>query len=283
MSDTRRRDGRGSIESLERASSDDEDKENYDENVQAFTSGEKFCTGIIFFFWLILSPLIIWYSFPAIPQNQRVFRFRFGKSTTGRRALKPGLIFTLPGDKLIRVDMRTRCIDIDPQQLLTSDSVSLSVDGVGFWRVKDAWLAYTGAEDYEEATNSLLSLSLRNVLSGRSLRNILHDREAIAREVVAEAGIKAVAWGVEISNVEINDVRIPEDLQQSMAAEAQASREASAKVALAKGELQSSKLLAQAARNLSAGNSSTAMSIRYLDTMNTLSNVSGSRMIIYPQ
>jgi len=248
--------------------------------IQPYSSEENGVVVIIYILWAILLPFTIWTSFKSVSQAERGFKFRLGKSVTGAKALLPGLHFVLPWvDSIIKIDMRTRVDDIEPQSLLTSDSVTLKIDGIGFWRVSEPWKAYTRADNFEEVTCQLLSATLRNVLSGKSLRTILSSRRQIADDVVRFAAPKAAEWGVTILNVEISDVQVPEDLQESLAAEAQAAREAAAKVALAKGELDSAKLLAEAARNLANGGAG-AMAIRYLETMNSLNK---GNFIIYPE
>jgi len=247
--------------------------------IQPISSEENVVVVLMYLLWAILFPFTIWFSFKSVSQAERGFKFRLGKSVTGAKALLPGLHFILPWtDEIIKLDMRTRCSDIEPQSLLTSDSVTLKVDGIGFWRVHEPWKAYTRADNYREVTVQLLSATLRNVLSGKSLRTILSSRRQIADDVVKFAAPKAAEWGVTVINVEISDVRVPEELQESLAAEAQAAREAAAKVALSRGELDASKILAEAARNLERGGRG-AMAIRYLETMNSLNQ---GNFIIYP-
>ncbi|MEJ1275054.1 hypothetical protein NN561_005949 [Cricetulus griseus] len=140
------------------------------------------------------------------------------------------LFFILPcTDSFIKVDMRTISFDIPPQEVLTKDSVTISVDGVVYYRVQNATLAVANITNADSATRLLAQTTLRNALGTKNLSQILSDREEIAHHMQSTLDDATDDWGIKVERVEIKDVKLPVQLQRAMAAEAEAAREARAK------------------------------------------------------
>jgi len=253
-------------------------------DAQKFNGLEKFMIAMNVFLQFLLSitilPLFFFWPFKTIQQYQKGFFLRFGKSRSGSTPLDAGLCICLPCDSLYLIDMRQRTFDIPTQRLLTGDSVAVTIDGVVFWKVEDPWRALMDAEDYEYATIQVASVWLRNVLSSKTLHEVLKDREEIAEEICRMADEETKRWGVHIKTVQINDVRLPQNMQKSMAAEAEATREAAAKVACAHGELASSKLIGEAARELELGGPQ-AIKVRYLNAIQEIASHS-TNTVLFP-
>ena len=195
--------------------------------------------------------------------------FRLGRLLTGG-ARGPGVSFVIPCvDIYEKIDMRTATYEIPPQevrnysdyqivtvnfgtyifqmQILTKDSVTVFVNAIMYYKVQDATSAIANVDDYRESARLLAATTLRNVLGTKTLGDILSDRDAIATEM-QELLIEATEpWGVKIERVEVKDVRVPEKLMRAMAAEAEAAREARAKVIAAEGEHKASRSLRHAA------------------------------------
>ena len=136
-------------------------------------------------------------------------------------------------------------------QILTKDSVTVFVNAIMYYKVANATHAVSNVDDYSGSARLLAATTLRNVLGTKSLGDILSERESIASEMQEMLHEATEPWGVEVERVEVKDVRVPEQLQRAMAAEAEAAREARAKVIAAEGEHQASRALKHAAEIIS--------------------------------
>ncbi|XP_077089043.1 stomatin [Siphateles boraxobius] len=241
------------------------------------------CGWILVLFSILLTlltlPLSIWMCIKIVKEYERAIIFRLGRILRGG-AKGPGLFFILPcTDSFINVDMRTITFDIPPQEVLTKDSVTVSVDGVVYYRVQNATLAVANITNADAATRLLAQTTLRNVLGTKNLAEILSDREEIAHSMQSTLDDATDDWGIKVERVEIKDVKLPQQLQRAMAAEAEASREARAKVIAAEGEMNASRALKEA--SLVIAESPSALQLRYLQTLNTIAAEKNST-IIFP-
>ncbi|XP_020846219.1 stomatin isoform X2 [Phascolarctos cinereus] len=164
-------------------------------------------------------------------------------------------------------------------KILTKDSVTVSVDGVVYYRVQNATLAVANITNADSATRLLAQTTLRNVLGTKNLSQILSDREEIAHNMQATLDDATDDWGIKVERVEIKDVKLPVQLQRAMAAEAEASREARAKVIAAEGEMNASRALKEASMVITE--SPAALQLRYLQTLTTIAAEKNST-IVFP-
>jgi len=241
------------------------------------------CGALITFFSYVLViitlPISIWGCVKVVQEYERAVIFRLGRLKSGG-AKGPGLFFILPCIDTYRcVDLRTGAFDVPPQEILTRDSVTINVDAVVYYQVSNPLSAICNNDDYNRSTRLLAATTLRNVLGTRNLSEILSDREAIADSMHQTLEEATNPWGVHVDRVEIKDVRLPQQLQRAMAAEAEATREARAKVIAAEGEQKSSKALKEAADIIAM--SPAALQLRYLQTLNSISAEKNST-IIFP-
>ncbi|XP_069729488.1 stomatin [Phaenicophaeus curvirostris] len=231
------------------------------------------------FFTIITFPVSIWMCIKIIKEYERAIIFRLGRILKGG-AKGPGLFFVLPcTDNFVKVDMRTISFDIPPQEILTKDSVTVNVDGVVYYRVQNATLAVANISNAHSATRLLAQTTLRNVLGTKNLSQILSDREEIAHSMQATLDEATDDWGIKVERVEIKDVKLPVQLQRAMAAEAEAAREARAKVIAAEGEMNASRALKEASMVITE--SPAALQLRYLQTLTTIAAEKNST-IIFP-
>jgi len=215
----------------------------------------------------------------VVQEYERAVIFRLGRLRAGG-AKGPGLFFTMPCiDSYKTVDLRTVSFDVPPQEVLSRDSVTVSVDAVVYYRVSNPTMATNNIEDYSHSTRLLAATTLRNVLGTRNLAEILSERESISRVMQDSLDEATDPWGVKAERVEIKDVRLPVQLQRAMAAEAEAAREARAKVIAAEGEQKASQALREAAMVIAE--SPSALQLRYLQTLSTISAEHNST-IIFP-
>ena len=202
-------------------------------------------------------------SIRVVREYERVVAFRLGRL---RGALGPGLVFMLPFlDKLIRVDLRTVTLTIPPQEVITRDNVTARVNAVVMFRVTDPVQSVMSVENHAIATSQFAQTTLRSVVGRADLDTLLAHRADLNEDLAQSIAKQTQEWGVEASVVEIKDVEIPEMMQRAMAREAEAERERRAKVISARGELQASKELRDAALTLSAAPAS--LQLRYLQTL----------------
>ncbi|XP_038821283.1 stomatin-like [Salvelinus namaycush] len=235
--------------------------------------------GLSILLMLATLPLSIWMCIKIVKEYERAIIFRLGRIVRGG-AKGPGLFFILPcTDSFINVDMRTITFDIPPQEVLTKDSVTVSVDGVVYYRVQNATLAVANITNADAATRLLAQTTLRNVLGTKNLAEILSDRNEIAHSMQSTLDDATDDWGIKVERVEIKDVKLPQQLQRAMAAEAEASREARAKVIAAEGEVNASRALKEA--SLVIAESPSGLQLRYLQTLSTIAAEKNST-IIFP-
>ncbi|KAL4219380.1 hypothetical protein ACF0H5_021960 [Mactra antiquata] len=232
--------------------------------------------GIVF---LLFFPFSLLCSIKIVQEYERAVIFRLGRVLSGG-AKGPGLFFLFPCvDSFKSVDLRVISYDIPPQEILTQDSMSVSVDAVVYARVFDATKSIINVEDAHQSTRLLAATSLRNILGTKSLSDILSDRESISSYLQSALDEATDPWGIKVERVELKDVRLPYNMQRSMAAEAESAREARAKVIAAEGEMKASRALKEAADVMSA--SPAAIQLRFLQTMNTVS-AQRNQTVIFP-
>jgi len=231
------------------------------------------------FFTILLFPITIFMSIKIIQEYERAVIFRLGR-IKGRNASGPGVFFLIPcTDDFVKVDMRTISFDIPPQEILTKDSVTIAVDAVVYYRVYNAIDSIQNCENAASSTRLLAQTTLRNILGTRPLAGILSEREQISHEMLTILDEATDPWGIKVERVEVKDVRLPQQLQRAMAAEAEAARDAKAKIIAAEGEMNASKSLKEAADVISS--SSSALQLRYLQTLTQIATEKNST-IIFP-
>ncbi|XP_026219763.1 stomatin (EPB72)-like 3a isoform X3 [Anabas testudineus] len=214
-----------------------------------------------------------------VNEYERAVIFRLGR-ILDRKAKGPGLFFVLPcTDNFIKVDLRTVSFNIPPQEILTKDSVTVSVDGVVYFRIHCPISSVANVSDANSSTRLLAQTTLRNVLGTKNLSELLSDREGISLSMQDALDEATHLWGIKVERVEIKDVKLPLQLQRAMAAEAEASREARAKIIAAEGEMNASRALKEA--SLVISESPSALQLRYLQTLNNIAAEKNST-IIFP-
>lgn len=244
---------------------------------------ETLCSKVILVFSFILIvctfPLSLCVCLRMVQEYERAVLFRLGRISRGG-PVGPGLFFIVPCmDNIVVTDLRTVSFDVPPQEILTKDSVTVNVDAVVYYKIKDPMAAVCNVADYAKSTKLLASTTLRTILGTKILSELLSDREIIAKDILAQLDGATDPWGILVERVEVKDVRLPVQLQRAMAAEAEATREARAKVIAAEGEQKSSRALKEASDIISE--SPAALQLRYLQTLTHISAEKNST-IIFP-
>jgi len=241
------------------------------------------CTGLLVFLSILIIvitfPISIFFCIKVVQEYERAIIFRLGRIKKGG-AQGPGLFFIIPCiDDISVVDLRTVSFDVPPQEILTKDSVTVAVDAVVYYNIRNPMAAIVNVADFSKATRLLSATTLRNVLGTKTLSELLSERESIAADLKGMIDQATDPWGIDIERVEVKDVRLPQELQRAMAAEAEATREARAKVIAAEGEQKASKALKEASDIISE--SPAALQLRYLQTLSAISTEKNST-IVFP-
>lgn len=241
---------------------------------------ERFCRGLLFVLCsaLAIIPLFWPFYWKVLNQYQRAVLFRFGELQ--RPARGPGLLFFVPlADDWTIVSLRIRTINVPPQEMLTRDSVTVTVDAVIYFRVRDAVKSVLAVQSPTQATALLAQTILRSVIGESELDSLLMERTQINQKVMSDLEDATNRWGVEVVAVEVKDVLLPKNMQRAMGAQAEAERERRAKVINAAGELEMSEAMLKAANVMSQNK--VTMQLRALQTLNTISSEKNST-IVFP-
>lgn len=226
---------------------------------------------------IVLLIFVLGYSIRVLREYERAVVFMLGRLW---KVKGPGLILVIPVlQQAVRVDLRTRVLDVPPQDVISRDNVSVRVNAVIYYRVIDPEKAIVQVEHYELATSQLAQTTLRSVLGHNDLDQMLAERDKLNGDIQRILDQQTASWGIKVANVELKQIDLNENMIRAIAKQAEAERLRRAKVIDADGELQASQKLTEAGQVL-AGNPQ-AMQLRYLTA---LQNIAGerSRTIIFP-
>ena len=227
---------------------------------------------------IVLIPLLIlFYSFKILREYERAVVFQLGRFW---KVKGPGLIIIIPIiQQMVRVDLRTRVLDVPEQDVISRDNVSVKVNAVLYFRVVDAQNAIIQVEDFMVATSQLAQTTLRSVLGQHELDEMLAERDKINADIQVQLDEQTDVWGIKVSNVELKHVDLNENMIRAIARQAEAERSRRAKVIDAEGELQAAGRFLKAAEIMSK--KPQAMQLRYLTTLNTIAT-DRSTTIVFP-
>jgi len=213
---------------------------------------------IIIFLLMLLSSAI-----KIMAEYQRIVIFRLGR-LLGIKG--PGLVFIVPIiDKIIKLDLRTRVIDVPKQRVITEDNVTVDVDAVVYFRITDPEKAVIEVQRYDMATSLLAQTTLRDVLGQKSLDELLSKRDELNKSLQSIIDQGTDPWGIKVSAVTIRDVALPEEMLRAIAKQAEAEREKRSRIIIADGEFQASKKMTEAAKLYEK--TPTALRLRELQTL----------------
>jgi regulator of protease activity HflC (stomatin/prohibitin superfamily) len=230
---------------------------------------------------LIFIAILVFYlisSIKIINEYERAVVFRLGKLLAEPKG--PGVILIFaPLDRMVRVSLRTIVLEVQPQDVITRDNVSVKVNAVVYFRVMDPRRAIVEVESYHYATSQLAQTTLRSVLGQVELDDLLSERERLNHQLQQILDQHTDPWGVKVSSVEVKQVDLPPDMQRAMAKQAEAEREKRAKIVHAAGELEASEKLAMAAEVIAK--EPVTITLRYLQTLTEIASEKNST-IIFP-
>jgi regulator of protease activity HflC (stomatin/prohibitin superfamily) len=232
----------------------------------------------IYLFVIIIIVFFLASAIKILNEYERGVIFRLGRVLGAPKG--PGLIILIPVvDRMVKVSLRTVVLDIPPQDVITKDNVSIKVNAVVYFRVIDSLKAIIDVENYLYATSQLSQTTLRSVLGQAELDDLLSHREKINERLQEILDTHTESWGIKVSNVEVKNVDLPQEMQRAIARQAEAERERRAKIIGAEGEFQASTKLAEASEILSKN--PMALQLRYMQTLIEISTEKNST-IIFP-
>jgi regulator of protease activity HflC (stomatin/prohibitin superfamily) len=234
--------------------------------------------GFIFYIVAVVLLLIVLANaIKILREYQRAVVFTLGRFTGVKG---PGLILLVPYvQQMVRVDLRTRVLDVPSQDVISRDNVSVRVSAVIYFRVIDPEKSVIQVEDFMAATSQLAQTTLRSVLGKHDLDEMLAERDRLNEDIQRMLDAQTDAWGIKVANVEIKHVDINESMIRAIARQAEAERERRAKIINAEGEQQAAAKLVEAAEMLAR--QPLSMQLRYLSTLNVIAGENSST-IIFP-
>jgi regulator of protease activity HflC (stomatin/prohibitin superfamily) len=233
-----------------------------------------------FLIFLIVGVVIFVLSgIKVIDQYERAVVLTLGKFTGIR---SPGLTIIVPiFQRMVKVDQRVNTIDIPKQEVITKDNVTVNVDAVVYFRVKDAEKAILEVANYVYASSQFAQAALRDVTGNVDLDSLLSKREDVSQQIEQIVDIETEKWGIDIENVKVQNIELPQDMKRAMAKQAEAERERRAVVINADGERQAAQGVADAAAILQKAVG--GMNIRTLQTLERISaEPSQKTLVILP-
>lgn len=221
--------------------------------------------------------LIIASALKVLKEYERAVIFRLGRLIAVKG---PGLIVLIPFiDQMVKVSLRTVAFDIEPQDIITKDNVSIKVNAVLYFRVVKADDAITKVENYMFATNQIAQTTLRSILGQSDLDELLSERDQINVKLQKIIDEHTEPWGIKVSMVEVKQIDLPLEMQRAMARQAEAERERRSKVINADGEFQAAQKLSEAA--LTIQDTPVALQLRFLQTLADIATEKNST-IVFP-
>lgn len=215
---------------------------------------------------VVFVSIVLPQMFKIMREYERAVVFRLGKfyMTKG-----PGLIFLIPFiDKIERVDLRILTINVDKQEVITKDNVTVNVDAITFFRVVDAEKAVIQVERYIAATSMLAQTTLRSIVGQVELDELLAERDKINKKIQEIIDRQTDPWGIKVVSVEVRDIMLQENMKRAMARQAEVERDRRAKVINAEGEFQAAQKLVEAGKMIEK--TPTALQLRFLQTMSEI-------------
>jgi len=233
----------------------------------------------LIWFVVIVVGIFVLSGLKVINQYQRGVVLTLGKFTGVRQ---PGLRVIVPiFQKMIRVDVRSTPLDVTKQEVITKDNVTVGVDAIVYFRVIDAPKAVLETTDYVYAASQFAQAALRDVTGNFELDELLAKREEVSSRIKEIVDAETDKWGIDVENVKLQNIELPQDMKRAMAKQAEAERERRANIINADGEKQASQKLAEAAAILGAVPA--AINLRTLNTLERISTEPSQKtMFLFP-
>lgn len=224
---------------------------------------------------LVFLGIVLLISIKQIDQYERGVMFTIGKYSGTK---EPGWRIVLPVfQKMRKVDIRVRTVDVADQEAITKDNVSLRINAVIYYKVVDAAKAIIEVEDFYYAISQLAQTSMRNIVGEAQLDEVLAERDKLSASIMQIVDKATDPWGIDVVSVELKDIVLPEDLKRTMSKQAEAERERRANIINSEGEVVAAKNLAEAAETMAKVPG--ALHLRTLNSINDISSDKSNTVI----
>lgn len=224
--------------------------------------------GRMFIILLSLILFLILISLKQINEYQRGVVYTMGRCTG---VLEPGWRIVWPiFQSVIKIDMRTKAVDVPKQETITRDNVSCKMNAVIYYKVSDPVKAINAVEDVFWAVSQLAQTTMRRIAGEVTLDELLSNREKVAENILSIIEGTTTNWGIDVETVELKDIELPETMVRTMAKQAEAEREKRATIINAEAEVQAAQNLSEAARLMAS--SPGALHLRTLNSINDISS-----------
>ena len=224
---------------------------------------------------LVIVVILLLASLRQVNQYQRGVMFTMGRYTGIKN---PGWRLVVPiFQSMSKVDMRIKAVDMPEQKTITKDNISVGVNAVIYYKISEASKAILEVEDYYYAVSQLAQTTMRNAVGEVELDELLSSREKVADRIRSIVDVRTEVWGIEVSNVELKDIVLPEDMERVIAKQAEAERERRAVIIQAQGEVVAADNISKAAQILAQ--SPGALHLRTLQTINDAGSNKGNTII----
>ncbi len=228
--------------------------------------------GVILFVIIII---ILLRSIVQVNEYERGIKFYKGKFS---KIMEPGWRIVLPIiESYKKIDIRTKVVDVPEQDAITRDNVSIRINAVIYYKIFDASKAVLEVENFYYAVSQLAQTTMRNAVGSVSLDELLSEREKLSESICKVIDEATDPWGIKVENVELKDITLPEDMKRVIAKVAEAEREKEAVITKAKGEVEASMNLAEAAKTMAT--TPGALHLRTLSTINDVSSDQSNTLI----
>lgn len=226
-------------------------------------------------FGVVLVLVIILSFLRQVNQYERGVMLTMGRFTS---IVEPGWRIVVPVfQRLTKIDMRTKAVDVPDQKVITKDNISASINAVIYYKVSDASKAYLEVEDFRYAVSQLAQTTMRNIVGSAELDEVLAQRDKLSEKIKEIIDTESDKWGIKVENVELKDFFLPEDMERTIGKQAEAERERRAVIIKAEGEVAAAENMAKAAAILTG--SPGALHLRTLQTLNDLSSDQSNTVI----
>ena len=216
-------------------------------------------------------------GFKTVKEYKRLIVFRFGRY---KRTIGPGIVFVIPWiETNVVIDLRIKTLDIAKQDTITRDNIPVTVDTSVFYKIINPEYATTKIENLMRAVFNYTQGAIRDVIGGMALDSILTQREKISQEIRKVVDEDTQEWGIQITQIKIQQIELPESMKRAMAVEAEKEREKRATIIASEGEVESAKNMARAAEILA--NSPVAIQLRTLQTILDISHEPSQKIVIF--
>ncbi len=225
-----------------------------------------FPTLFIMALWIAAAVVLV--SIRQVNQYERGVKYTFGKFSG---IAEPGWRLVIPViQSMSKVDMRTKAVEVPYQEAITKDNVSCKINAVIYYRIADAGRSVNEVENVWNAASQLAQTTMRNVVGEMSLDALLAERDQASDRIKQLIANHTASWGIEVQGVELKDISLPDDMQRTIAKQAEAERERRAVIINSEGEIAAAENLRTAAEILAS--SPGALHLRTLNSINDISS-----------